>query len=186
WCSIDPATLAKNPYWMPEDHTSQFRERVPQLDAQLNWLGRSSDRLGMVDLWVHTTFSMHAWAENGPSVDEGTAAGFDFPPDELDALRISTKQLLASYLSGQLNSPSYEDFMGPLEDFVRLQRLMRAALDGRFASSFPLHKLSELQKQTRGMVSVQSTIRWEAAGDDESTLVDALSSASGQARATYA
>jgi hypothetical protein len=186
WCSIDPATVAKNPYWMPEDHTSQFRERVPLLDAQLNWLGRSSDRLGMVDLWVHTTFSMHAWAESGPSIDEGTAAEFDFPSDELEALRVSTKQLLGPYLSGQLNSPSYEDFMGPLEDFVRLQRLMRAALDGRFAPSFPLQKLGDLQKQTRGMVAVQPTIRWEAAGNDESTLVDTLTHASGQAEATYA
>jgi hypothetical protein len=44
-------------YWYPVDHTSQFREKEETLDSSLKWLKRSPDRLGHIDLWVHTTLA---------------------------------------------------------------------------------------------------------------------------------
>ena len=156
-------------YWFPEDHTSQFRERQAVLDKDMSWSMRSSDRLAHIDLWVHTTFSLRS-GDAGAS-DEATASAVDFPSEQLRLLRGVVGENLPQYLTARLKSPTYDDFMMPVEDFVIVQRLMRAALAGSMGRDFPVTKLIELERATRTFVPYQPTIRWEPAGQEEFTRV---------------
>jgi len=171
-------------YWFPEDHTSQFRERAAPPAAGGAWLQRSPDRLGHVDLWVHTTFALRRASERGNDVDEATASALDFPPAQLQQLRRALQEKLPAYLRDSLNSPSYDEFMAPLEDFVLVQRYFRAALAGGLGRDFPLMRLVALERETRRYVPVQPTIRWEPAGS-ETELVQTLRSADPQAGELY-
>jgi len=145
-------------YWFPQDHTSQYREKQQTLTPDLNWLKRSEDRLSHVDLWVHTTFALEREAR-GP--DEESATSIDFPAEELAALRSVVRGRLPNYVRDRLRSPSYDDFMAPLEDFVLMQRLMRAALARDLGQNFPAGKLIDLERATRKYVPYQPSIRWE-------------------------
>jgi hypothetical protein len=130
---------------------------------------------------------MHTASNDGePTVDEGTAAEVAFPTDELAALRQMTSAALPAYLSQELRSPSYDDFMAPIEDFIVLQRLMRAALDGKLGPGFPMRTLIALEQATRGAVPSQPTIRWEPAQRDSTDLEASLKSAGADASKTYA
>jgi hypothetical protein len=185
-CTISKSSVNSGPYWMPEDHTSQFRERTARLAPDLSWLRRSPDRLANVDLWVHTTFSMHRPSATGePQVDEGSAAEVAFPGVELDALRQLSGAVLPMYVAQELRSPSYDDFTGPVEDFILLQRLMRAALDGQLGSGFPARKLIDLERATRAAVPYQPTIRWEPTQGDPKALRVSLGSADADAAKSY-
>lgn len=185
-CAIPKESVRRGPYWMPQDHTSQFRERTATLAPDLSWLQRSPDRLSNVDLWVHTTFAMHRTTASGETrIDEGSAAELVFPSAELEALRRLTGQLLPIYAAQELRSPSYDDFIGPVEDFILLQRLMRAALDGELAPGFPVRKLMDLERATHATVPYQPTIRWEPANRDSQTLLAALGSADANASKAY-
>ena len=42
-----------------------------------------------------------------------------------------------------------------------LQRFFRLALDSKFGPSFPKQKLVQLERDTRGFVSKQVTLRWQ-------------------------
>ena len=171
-------------YWFPEDHTSQFRERAAPPAANGAWLERTPDRLGHVDLWVHTTFALRKPSDRGADVDEATAAALDFPPAQLQQLRRALQERLPTYVRDAMNSPSYEEFMGPLEEFVLAQRFFRAALAGGLGRDFPLTRLVTLERETRHYVPTQPTIRWEAAGS-EPELVNTLRSADPQAGELY-
>lgn len=164
-CKQADAMAAQHRYWFPEDHTSQVRERAEPLSADLKWLSPSNDRLGHLDLWVHTTFALRD--EQTGEADESTASALDFPQPSLDALRATVRNRLPNYLRDRLASPSYDAFMAPLEEFVLMQRLMRAAFQGALGQGFPLARLVDLEKQTRRYVAKQPTIRWEPAGKME-------------------
>ena len=155
-------------YWFPEDHTSQFREKDTQLDSGFRWLNRSEDKFGHFVLWLHTTFALRE--RNGEPVDDLTSAAWDFPEQLIELLNdILVRDLIPEYLETKLHSPSYDDFMAPLEDFVILQRLMRAAMNGQLGSEFALEKLIDLERNTRKYVPFQPTVRWEPTrgGGDE-------------------
>lgn len=156
--TIKPAGLPAR-YWFPEDHTSQLRERNSVEKPDLQWLQLSNDGLGNFDLWVHITFSLRNSATEEP--DEVSATALDFPADELIQLRQVVAANLPRYLQVRENSPSYSDFMGPLEQFVVVQRFARAALSGKLGRDFPASRLVELTRATRQYVPFQRTIRWE-------------------------
>lgn len=183
-------TLAKDgnppgPYWLPEDHTSQFRERQRELTPDLRWLQRSPDRLGHIDLWVHTTLALHHKAADGSEeTDEASATAIDFAGDQLASLRTLVHAQLPHYLDTQLRT-SYDAFMAPLEDFVLLQRLARAALGGGLGREFPIGKLVRLERDTRKFVPQQPTIRWEPAEDDPGGLQKTLAEADPKALQAY-
>ena len=153
-------------YWFPEDHTSQFREKDTKLDAELSWLERSNSRFGHFDLWLHTTFAVrHPGDESG---DESTATPMDFPSSQIKILNeVLIENLIRPYLKDELYSPNYDAFMSSLEDFVILQRLTRAALNGQLGDNFPIEKLIDLERRTREYVPHQSTIRWEPVDPSE-------------------
>lgn len=162
-CEQADAMAAQNRYWYPEDHTSQVRERAEPLSADLAWLKPSPDRLAHLDLWVHTTFALRN--DQTGEADESTASALDFPQPSLEALRSTVRVKLPNYLRQQLASPGYDAFMAPIEEFVLMQRLMRAAFLGSLGPDFPTARLIDLEKQTRRYVASQPTIRWEPAGE---------------------
>ncbi|MEG8016230.1 hypothetical protein [Sphingomonas sp. 22R3R2A-7] len=153
-------------YWFPEDHTSQVRERPARLTADMRWLRPSPDRLGNVDFWIHTTFSLRSQGEG----DENNTVAFDFPPPSIAALRTLVRAKLPAHLARNGGSTSYEDFMRPLEEFVLAQRLVRAALDNKLGRNFASARFLQLAKETRRFVPRQPTLRWEAAGDPRTLL----------------
>jgi hypothetical protein len=173
-------------YWFPEDHTSQFRERQVTLGPDMQWIKRSEDHLAHVDLWVHTTLALRTPTSSGEGsgADEATATTVDFPTEQLFSLRSVISENLPRYLAEKLKSPTYDDFMMPLEDFVLLQRLMRAALAGNLGRGFPVTKLIKLERTTRQYVPYQPTIRWEAA-NTEGSLSKTLSEADPKAAKIY-
>ena len=185
-CLCDKAKGSGLPpaYWYPEDHTSQFRERSVPKGADFAWMQRSSSRLDNIDLWVHTTFSLRNSDTTEGSLNESTASAVDFPAEELQALRKQVAETLPDYLKTKLNSPSYDDFMLPLEDFVLLQRLFRTALAGALGKDFPLGQFLKLEKETRPFVAKQPTIRWEPA-DSEDSLEQTLRAADPAAHQSY-
>ncbi|WP_310460462.1 hypothetical protein [Sphaerotilus sp.] len=185
-CLCDKAKGSDLPpaYWYPEDHTSQFRERSAPKGSDFAWMQHSSNRLDNVDLWVHTTFSLRKPNTKDDTRDESTASAMDFPAEALQALRMQVAETLPGYLKMNLNSPSYDDFMLPLEDFILLQRFFRTALAGGLGKDFPLGQLLKLAKETRPFVAKQPTIRWEPAKSQES-LEETLQAADPAARASY-
>jgi hypothetical protein len=185
-CLCDKAKGSGLPkaYWYPEDHTSQFRERSVPRGSDWAWMQRSNSRLENVDLWVHTTFSLRNAETTESSLDESTASAVDFPSDELQTLRRQLAESLPGYLKANLNSPSYDDFMLPLEDFILLQRLFRTALAGGLGRDFPLGQLLKLEKDTRPFVARQPTIRWEPA-ESEEAFEQTLQQADPTARQSY-
>lgn len=178
WCGPLRKTGLAADYWFPEDHTSQFRERQMPLTADLVWMEPSKDHLTHIDFWLHTTFALRhgsSSAEAMGSSDETTATPLDFPGKQLARLKKVIGASLPKYLEQSLNSPSYDDFMKPLEDFVLLQRFVRAALNKQLGKDFPLSKLVQLERDTREFVPYQPTIRWEPAGKTSyQALVDTL------------
>jgi hypothetical protein len=107
---------------------------------------------------VHVAFSLRNSATGEP--DEASATALDFPVDELTQLRQVVAAGLPSYLHEVEDSPSYDDFMGPLEQFEVVQRFARSALSGKLGLDFPASRLVELARATRPYVSFQRTIRW--------------------------
>ena len=185
-CLCDQAKATELPlaYWFPEDHTSQFRESAVKGGADWSWMQRTPDRLGNLDLWVHTTFSLRKPESRGDVLDEATASAVDFPPGELRALRQDVAQRLPKYLHDSLGSPSYDDFMAPIEDFIVLQRFFRSALAGGLGRDFPLTQLMKLERDTHRFVPVQPTIRWEPA-TSSAALQQTLLEANAAAAASY-
>lgn len=164
-CKAGMKAKIGSPYWYPEDHTSQVRERDANIDKDLAWLGRTIDRLGHFDFAVHTTFAMRS-PEDAEPIDEALADAYDFPSGQMKALRTALGLWIPDYVSGKGNhrvpiARSYQDFMGPLEDFVTLQRLFRAGFSGRLGGEFPYARLLLLERETRAFVPVQRTVRWE-------------------------
>lgn len=157
---VHPAGLPER-YWFAEDHTSQLRERPLRLTPDFAWIAPSRDRLGYMDFWMHTTFSLRSQAQG----NENETRAFDFPPAYIAALRSETGRRLGPYLTHQVRSPSYEDFMRPLEEFILAQRLVRAGFDGGLGRDFPTARLSQLARETRRYVAMQPTMRWEEAGE---------------------
>lgn len=167
-CTNTPKLPAR--YWFPEDHTSQVRERSATLTPDLAWLKPSAQGLETLDFVTHTTFAVHVRETGDP--DETTAYTFLFPRGQLTALRQEVVRRTPGFVASELNGPSYGDFVRPLEDFVLVQRLARAALEGQLGRDFPLAKLITLEKATRRYVPSQPTLRWEPA--DAQTFQDQL------------
>lgn len=161
-----------NRYWFPEDHTSQFRESEHRLDAEFKFANLSKNALGHVDLWLHTTFAIRdSYKEVS---DESTTAAFDFSTDQLNRVnKILKDEKIPKYLQTQLNM-SANEFLQPVEQFLILQRLFRAALNGQLGERFPMGQLIELQKETRNFVEYQPTIRWEPTNLAQSQFFQAL------------
>lgn len=186
-CSKVRAVNLPDAYWFPEDHTSQFRERQVTLSPDLVWMKRSRDHLAHIDLWVHTTFALrkNAFGDGASVADESTATAVDFPREQLASLKDVISAKLPRYLAETLKSPSYADFMMPLEDFVLLQRFMRAAFAGALGSNFPITKLVQLERDTRQFVPHQPTIRWEPVPNSESMLIKTLREADPKAAESF-
>lgn len=180
-CGLAGRKLTDSAQWIPVDHTSQFRERDVQFGPGKAWLERTPDRLGLVEFWVHTTFELHA--SNG-AADDSENSAFDFPPAQLAGLRRSVATQLPSYLKQSLHVARYDNFMGPLEDFIILQRLFRTVM-APHAAAFPAAKLVRLQAQTRKYVPTQPTIRWEPIPWAEKNFEDVLQKASATAQQSY-
>lgn len=170
-------------YWFPEDHTSQFRERYVAAGPDWAWMKRSPDHLGNIDLWVHTTFSLRNAQDSEDVIDESTSTALGFPSQELQQLREEVSNRLPDYLKTQLKSPTYSEFMTPLEDFVLLQRFFRTALAGGLGQDFPVIQLINLERATREYVPYQPTIRWEEVPNAK--LTEALQQADPEARQEY-
>jgi hypothetical protein len=170
-------------YWFAEDHTSQLRERDLPQESDMRWMQMSKDGLGNFDLWLHITFALRNNNDGEP--DESTVAAVDFPPVELKQLRAVVGKNLPDYTTHELRSPTYDDFMKPLDEFVVLQRFDRSALAGKLGHDFPVSRLADLARETRQYVPFQRTIRWEAAGNPDD-LMQVLSSADPDAGKFYA
>ena len=175
------------PYWFPEDHTSQFREKPVKLTEDFQWLTPSKDRFKHIELWLHTTFALRTPSSDGESTsDETTATPMDFDNEQLTTLtEVIVSDLLAPYLTTELNSLSFEDFMAPLEQFIIIQRVMRAALNGQLGENFPLGKLIALSRETQMFVPTQPTIRWEPHLGSEQELLEVLANTDRQALQQY-
>jgi hypothetical protein len=186
-CNKVRAVNLPDAYWFPEDHTSQFRERQETLSLDLDWMKRSRDHLAHIDLWVHTTFALrkNAFGDRVSIADESTATAVDFPEEQLASLKEVISAKLPRYLEETLKSPSYDDFMMPLEDFVLLQRFMRAAFAGALGRDFPITKLVQLERDTRKFVPHQPTIRWEPVPNSESMLIKTLREADPKAAESF-
>ena len=174
---------AGSSYWIPVDHTSQFRERLSGQEQRGQWLQPSKDRLAHAELWVHTTFQLQQSYLVGDH--EAESAAMDFPQSELSALRTTVAATLPLYISKHLRSPSYDDFMAPLEQFILLQRLFRSVLHRKAGDEFPAHKLLALQQQTAASVPFQPTMRWEPVDGRSEAFKDFLRSAHPAAEAAY-
>lgn len=172
-------------YLFPEDHTSQFREKPTKGGPDWTWMQRSTDHLANIDLWVHTTFSLRRSGNGETDLDEATARAVDFPAEGLQALRQQMSAVLPNYLRDSLVSPSYDDFMAPLEDFIVLQRLFRSGLAGDLGHEFPIGQLVRLEQQTRKFVPRQPTIRWESAQAASPQLLETLTQADPAAARAY-
>ena len=181
-CLCDSIEKTRLPYdyWFIEDHTSQFREAEIKSAKDLSWIKQSVDRLSHIDFWVHATLSVrkrsHSLEPGEP--DESTSRAIDFPESHLSTLKsVLRGGTLTPFLTNQLNSPSYDDFMQPIEEFLLLQRLMRAAFSGKLGKNFPIHKLIQLERDTRKYVPFQPTMRWEANPRSEEQFVDVIKGA---------
>ncbi|MEX5684470.1 hypothetical protein [Pseudomonas silesiensis] len=170
-------------YRLAEDHTPQFRERRVSAGPDWAWMKRSPDHLGNIDIWVHTTFSLERGQAPRKVTGEASTLAMDSPARGLQQLRQRVTNRLPGYLKGQLNSPSYDDFMAPLEDFVLLQRFFRTALAGGLGQDFPLIQLITLESATRSFVPYQPTIRWEEV--PEARLMEVLQQADPDAQESY-
>lgn len=170
-------------YWFPEDHTSQFREKPSELSSDLQWLVQSEDRFEHIDLWLHTTFALRKLSNDGYGVpDESSATAMDFDKVQLATLKQSiVSKMLRPYLINELYSPSADYFMAPLEQFLIVQRLARAAFNGQFGDRFPLEKLIEITKETRVFVPYQPTLRWETYQGKSDELLRLLADTNSQA-----
>lgn len=149
------------PYWMPVDHTSQVRERAWKVASDLSWFAPSKTHLEHLDFWVHTTFALRE-----PTALQGgepETVALDFPAVHLNVLRKEVVARLQPYFAQQRVGANYEQVMRPIEEFVLVQRLVRAALDGYLGPDFPLHKLLLLERETARWVAAQTTERWESA-----------------------
>ncbi|VVP91182.1 hypothetical protein PS914_03140 [Pseudomonas fluorescens] len=170
-------------YRLTEDHTPQFRERRVSAGPDWAWMKRSPDHLGNIDIWVHTTFSLGRGQAPDKVNGEASTIAMDFPARGLQQLRQRVSGRLPGYLKAQLYSPSYDDFMAPLEDFVLLQRFFRTALAGSLGQDFPIIQLIALENATRSFVPYQPTIRWEEV--PEARLMEVLQQADPEAQESY-
>lgn len=165
-CGVVPSIRRQEAVWHIRDHTSQVREREAKLDAGWAWLQPSADHLGHLDFWLHITVAQERRDSYGRfRTDQTTEDAIDFPQDQIAALRDRISLELRDRPTRFANSRSIGDFMGPIEEFVLLQRLFRATLSGRFGDHFPLEKLIALERETRRFVPPQATIRWEVDKD---------------------
>ena len=155
-------------YWFPVDHTSQFREKEKTLDPALGLRVQSGNLFENFEMWLHATFAVRN--KDNKNDDESTATPMNFPRSQIRVLNeVLSNDLIPEYIENTLKFEKYDDFMKPLADFVVLQRLMRAALNGKLGDDFPLEKLIELERVTRKFVPSQTTMRWEP---DEKIPVD--------------
>ena len=165
-CLCDGAELPdlSQPYWFPEDHTSQVRERDPTTQTDYHALFTPASAADHIELWLHTTFAVRQDAE--PRGDEPETVALDFPEHQIDLLNeVLIPSAITHYATTNLNV-DYADFMRPIEQFVVAQRFMRAALFGRLGDAFPIEKLVQLERITAAYVPTQPTIRWEPADDE--------------------
>jgi hypothetical protein len=170
-------------YRLAEDYTPQFRERRVSAGPDWTWMKHSPDHLGNIDLWVHTTYSLRRGQDPEKLTGEASATAMELPARGLQPLRQRVSNRLPGYLKAQLNSPSYDDFMAPLEDFVLLQRFFRTALAGGLGPDFPVIELITLERATRSYVPYQPTIRWEEV--PEARLMEVLQQADAEAQESY-
>jgi len=149
-----------SPYWLPEDHTSQVRERDVSGRGSFDVLFRPQRPSDFIDLWIHTTFGVRVAGQVVGEEPQTSAAGF--PAEQIDLLNhVVIPEGIGVFVEQGLVASGYADFMSPIEQFVVIQRFMRAALAGRFGAAFPLEKLVSLERVTAPYVPTQPTIRWE-------------------------
>jgi len=128
---------------VPEDHTSQFREREIALrPAYRKWMPAVSDRMSTLDLWVHMTFALPnpACKRGDASSDEASAIALDLSSGELNTLRSVFWLDLPHYISTQSTAPAYDEFLAQWRLSVLSSASCVAALDGSW-TDFPLAKL---------------------------------------------
>lgn len=180
-CQANSQIAAANGVYVPNDVTSQVREKSFVPDAEFSWMHRTGDALGNVQFWLHMTL---AWepkkgaSDPSPPNQKSTLA-VDFADEDLDALNIRMPGLVRDYVTAPQSSgglgANYTEFMQPVEDFVILQRFFRLALDSRFGPSFPKQKLVQLERDTRDSVPKQITLRWQVETQKQAELLKAAS-----------
>jgi hypothetical protein len=180
-CHADSQITAANGVYVPNDVTSQVRERSFVPDPEFSWMRRTDNSLGNVQFWLHMTL---AWqpkqgaSDPSPPNQKSTLA-VDFADEDLDALNIRMPGLVRDYVTASQASggmgANYAEFMQPVEDFVILQRFFRLALDSRFGPSFPKQKLVQLERDTRDSVPKQVTLRWQVETQKQAELLKAAS-----------
>ena len=155
-----------SPYWLPVDLTSQVRERDASGEETFDALFRPAQPSDSIELWLHTTFAVHV---DGEVVgDDRDTVALDFPEDLIEELNSTVvPDGVAKYAERIAGAMGYGNFMAPIEQFVLVQRFMRAALDGQLGGAFPLTKLVELERATARYVPTQRTVRWEFADEEE-------------------
>ena len=178
-CDTAPRLDLSQPYWFPEDHTSQVREQDVTGQNDFDTLFRPVEASDYIDLWLHTTFAVRQDGE--PLGDEPETIALDFPRQQIKLLNaLLIPDAIAAYAKTNLRATDYADLMAPIEQFVLVQRFMRTALTGGFGDAFPIEKLIELERETAPFVPAQPTIRWEPADEEQffSVLSDAGDDAS--------
>ena len=149
----------EEPYWFPEDHTSQVREHDVGAVAGKDLLTPSSEPSEFFDLWLHTTFAVR---RNGEVTDESTATPMDFPKHEIDLLNdVLLNGGIDAYVRKILRATGFEEFMVPIQQFVFLQRFFRMTFGGSLGEDFDTRRLVALERETASFVPTQVTLKWQ-------------------------
>jgi hypothetical protein len=177
-CQANPKIPSAKGLYVPSDVTSQVRERAFNPDMDFSWMRRTNNALGNVQFWLHMTL---AWqpkegaSDTNPPDGKSTLA-VDFADDDLNALNSRMPALVRAYVTSPRGlGANYDAFMQPVEDFVILQRFFRLALGSKFGPSFPKQKLVQLERDTRGLVVKQVTLRWQVETEKQEELLKAAS-----------
>jgi hypothetical protein len=177
-CEARPEIQAAKALYVPNDVTSQVREREFTADPQFSWMRRSDNALGDLEFWLHMTLQRQTkdgQPYSDPATDSDVLA-IDFADDDLRTLNETMPKLIKSYVTSPkgLDTP-YTTFMRPIEDFVILQRFFRLALESKFGPAFPKQKLITLERSTRTLVKKQVTLRWQIETKKQAELLQAVS-----------
>jgi hypothetical protein len=84
-------------------------------------------------------------------------APFDEKPWQFPSIAARVQQAVSTVA----DDAARRDEFGPVEDLTRIQRLFRAAVEGRLGKDFPAHKLVALQRASAGSIKETRTQRWK-------------------------
>ncbi|MEP9387287.1 hypothetical protein [Mesorhizobium sp. KR9-304] len=143
---------------------SGVREREWSRDADLNFAGAGVRTTSPLEFMLQTAFATlpyfapnveNWWEEDQPTLNDTVdESPWQFP--SLDTRVDDVVRIAVATDAGR------QDELRSIEEFVYLQRLFRAALDGKLGEQFPVQKLADLTIATRDGVTEVRTPRWNA------------------------